>query len=102
MKIGLLPLLRNNAKYIRRGIYLVHSFIKAPFMRMIGFYQKYLSRHTCLYEPTCSEYTKRCINNLGVILGILLGMWRILRCNPFSKGGIDPAPELWYKKKWLV
>ena len=39
----------------------------------------------CLYKPTCSEYTKRCINNLGVVRGILLGAWRILRCNPLSR-----------------
>ena len=56
----------------------------------------------CLYKPTCSEYTKRCINNLGVVRGILLGAWRILRCNPLSRGGIDPAPEKYSKRKWLL
>ena len=56
----------------------------------------------CLYKPTCSEYTKPCINNLGVVRGILLGAWRILRCNPLSRGGIDPAPEKYSKKKWLL
>lgn len=56
----------------------------------------------CLYKPTCSEYTKCCINNLGVVRGILLGAWRILRCNPLSRGGIDPAPEKYSKKKWLL
>ena len=70
-------------------------------MRMIDFYQKRLSHHTCLYTPTCSEYTKRCINNLGVVRGIFLGLWRILRCNPLSKGGLDPAPE-GRKKRWLL
>ncbi len=76
--------------------------IKAFFMRLIVFYQRRISRHTCLYEPTCSEYTKRCINNKGVILGILLGFWRILRCNPFSKGGYDPAPEKHFRYKWVI
>lgn len=71
-------------------------------MRLIIFYQKRLSRHTCLYEPTCSEYTLRSINNLGVISGIIAGMWRILRCNPFSKGGYDPAPENYLKLKWVM
>ncbi|MDE6869020.1 MAG: membrane protein insertion efficiency factor YidD [Clostridia bacterium] len=70
-------------------------------MRLIIFYQKYLSHHTCLYEPTCSEYTLRAINNHGVILGILLGSWRLLRCNPLSKGGFDPAPENYFKLKWV-
>ncbi len=56
----------------------------------------------CPYSPSCSEYTKRSINNLGVVRGILCGVWRILRCNPFTKGGIDPAPEAYLKKRWLI
>lgn len=75
---------------------------KSFFMRLIVFYQRHLSKHTCLYEPTCSEYTKRCINNKGVILGLLLGLWRILRCNPLSKGGYDPAPEKHFRYKWVI
>ena len=71
-------------------------------MRLIVFYQKHLSHHTCLYEPTCSEYTLRAINNRGVILGICAGLWRILRCNPFSKGGYDPEPERLFKLKWVL
>ena len=71
-------------------------------MRLIIFYQKYLSRHTCLYRPTCSQYTLECINNQGVFIGILLGCWRILRCNPLSKGGYDPAPEWFFVKRWLL
>ena len=71
-------------------------------MRLIVFYQKHLSHHTCLYEPTCSEYTLRAINNRGVILGILAGLWRILRCNPLSKGGYDPEPERLFKRKWVL
>lgn len=87
----------------------VIRILKAPFLifrgifiRMILFYQHRLSRHTCLYTPTCSEYTKRCINNFGVVIGIFLGLWRILRCNPLSKGGVDPAPEVFWKRRWLV
>lgn len=94
------PLVKKNAKYLKRKLF--PPVFKAVCIRMIAFYQKRLSRHTCLYEPTCSEYTKRCINNFGAVIGILLGMWRILRCNPLSKGGIDPAPENPFKKKWLL
>ena len=79
----------------------LYPFIKTACMRAIKFYQKHLSRHTCLYNPTCSEYTMRAINNRGVILGILLGIWRLLRCNPFSKGGYDPAPEK-FSFKWVL
>ena len=88
-----------NRRYLRRSVF--RPYIKMLCMRMILFYQRHLSHHTCLYEPTCSEYTKRCINNWGVLVGILLGTWRILRCNPLSKGGLDPAPEFYWKVRWL-
>lgn len=92
-------LFRENYKYLFRITILP---FRGLFMRMILFYQKHLSKHTCLYRPTCSQYTLESINNRGVVLGILLGAWRILRCNPFSKGGIDPASENPFKKKWLL
>ena len=44
----------------------------------------------CKYEPTCSEYMKQAILKYGCIKGVYLGIKRILRCNPFSKGGYDP------------
>jgi hypothetical protein len=71
-------------------------------MRAIVFYQNYISLHTCLYYPTCSQYTLESINNYGAIVGILMGCFRILRCNPFSKGGYDPVPEKPWKMKWLI
>ncbi len=62
----------------------------------IRFYQKYLSPFKrygrCKYIPTCSEYAVQAIEKYGVLKGGLLAVWRILRCNPFSKGGIDPVP----------
>jgi len=50
------------------------------------------SHSACRFIPTCSEYTKICINNFGVIRGTFLGLKRILRCHPFGKSGIDMAP----------
>lgn len=44
----------------------------------------------CKYYPTCSEYTTQAIEKYGFIKGCFLGFKRILRCNPFSKGGFDP------------
>lgn len=44
----------------------------------------------CKYYPTCSEYTKMAIEKYGCIKGIFLGVKRIIKCNPFSKGGYDP------------
>lgn len=63
---------------------------------LINFYQKHISpwleHHNihCKFYPTCSEYTKQAIEKYGVGKGSLLGIYRILRCNPFSKGGYDP------------
>ena len=97
-------LLAKNVRYLalflKKKVF--RPYLKGLCIRMICFYQKHISRGTCLYTPTCSEYTKRSINNLGVIPGILCGLWRILRCNPLSKGGFDPAPERFCKKKWLI
>jgi putative membrane protein insertion efficiency factor len=59
-------------------------------------YKKYLSPknfglHTCRYEPSCSTYTYQAIEKYGILRGGLMGAWRIIRCNPFSKGGYDPV-----------
>ena len=50
------------------------------------------SHGSCRYTPTCSQYMLEAIEIHGVIKGCLLGIWRIMRCNPFSKGGWDPVP----------
>ena len=100
MKVSIKSLAVKNYNYLRKHV--IKPYLKGICIKMICFYQNHLSRHTCLYTPTCSEYTKRCIHIWGVPIGILLGCFRILRCNPLSKGGIDPAPELPWKKKWLL
>ena len=70
--------------------------LKKGIISFIRFYQKFLSplkwRTHCIYTPTCSEYAVQAISKYGIIKGILLSVWRILRCNPFSKGGYDPVP----------
>lgn len=43
----------------------------------------------CPYHPSCSEYTRQAYLKDGVLIGTLKGSWRILRCNPFTKGGVD-------------
>lgn len=62
---------------------------------LIKFYKKYLSpmkTTKCPYFPSCSDYGLEAIEKHGAIKGSLLAIWRILRCNPFSKGGYDPVP----------
>ena len=66
-------------------------------VRMITDYQHSHNANTiprCKYWPTCSEYSKQCYENYGFIKASLLTTWRILRCNPFSRGGYDPIPKL--------
>ena len=46
---------------------------------------------SCRYWPSCSQYTVDAVEKHGVLKGGLMGAWRILRCNPWSKGGIDPV-----------
>ena len=65
---------------------------KTIFTFPIIFYKKIISPilpNSCRFYPTCSEYTVLAINKYGVLRGIAKGFIRILRCNPFSKGGID-------------
>ena len=70
--------------------------MKRILIGMIKFYRKYLyglKRYsTCKYYPTCSQYGLEAIEKYGAFKGGLLAVWRILRCNPFSKGGYDPVP----------
>ena len=70
--------------------------MKKLFIFLIKLYKKYLSplkRTKCPYIPSCSDYGLQAIEKYGAIKGGLLALWRILRCNPFSKGGYDPVPE---------
>ena len=59
---------------------------------IISFYQRHISTQTskkCKFYPTCSEYVKQAVDKYGIIKGNILGIIRILKCNPFSKGGVD-------------
>jgi len=69
--------------------------IKKFLLKSIKFYQKYISglkSTKCPYFPSCSQYGYEAIEKYGPIKGSFLAVWRILRCNPFSKGGYDPVP----------
>lgn len=71
--------------------------IKKLLIGLIKVYKKTLSPYLALYSkcrftPTCSEYMMEAIDKHGVVKGVALGTWRLLRCNPWSKGGYDPVP----------
>lgn len=85
----------------------MQTFINIP--KQIGklairFYQKFISLdqsfwakplgiQVCIHQPSCSQYTYEAIDRFGLIRGSIMGFFRIIRCNPFSKGGSDPVPK---------
>jgi putative membrane protein insertion efficiency factor len=72
---------------------------------IIKFYRKYITyilRSNCIFTPTCSAYALEALKKHNVFVAIGLIIWRILRCNPLSKGGYDPVPDSKSKKKWVL
>lgn len=78
------------------------SLPRIPIILLIRIYQKTISPDHgifkavfpygyCKYYPSCSEYGYQVIKKKGLILGLPLTLWRIIRCNPWSKGGLDPV-----------
>lgn len=69
--------------------------MKRFLIALVRGYKKYISPllpPSCRFTPTCSEYAVEALNKHGAFKGSLLAIWRILRCNPFCKGGYDPVP----------
>ena len=70
--------------------------MKRILIAIVRGYKKYISPllpPSCRFTPTCSEYAMEAISKHGAWKGSWLALWRILRCNPFSRGGYDPVPE---------
>ena len=64
-------------------------------LKLIRGYQRGISPllpPSCRYVPSCSDYGYQAIEKYGIIRGGAMTVWRVLRCNPFSKGGYDPVP----------
>lgn len=62
----------------------------------LRFYQRFISPGLpprCKYEPTCSNYAAQAIEEYGILRGLVLAGWRLLRCNPWSHGGYDPVQD---------
>jgi len=69
---------------------------------LIRCYQKWISPlfgPHCRFTPTCSQYGLEAFEKHGFLKGLILTVWRILRCNPFGKGGFDPVPEVFPRKR---
>lgn len=75
---------------------MIVKLLQAP----IHFYKKHISPHLparCRFHPTCSQYALEALEVHGPVKGMILSIWRILRCNPFGKFGYDPVPP---KGRW--
>ena len=69
---------------------------------LISLYRKYISPlkpPCCRFTPSCSAYAIEAFRKRGFFVGFALTVWRILRCNPYSKGGYDPVPERKEKRR---
>ncbi len=72
------------------------SALRSVVIAPIRLYQRVLSPalpQRCKYEPTCSHYAVAAIREYGILRGLVLAGWRLLRCNPWSHGGFDPVSE---------
>ncbi len=73
--------------------------MKKIFLQIVKLYRKYISPlkpPCCRYYPTCSTYALEAIEKHGAAKGSVLAVWRLLRCNPYSGGGVDKVPEKFY------
>jgi hypothetical protein len=69
--------------------------IRTIILALIRFYRGFISPFkppTCRFSPTCSHYAMESVETHGVLRGLWYAAWRILRCNPFVRGGYDPVP----------
>ena len=74
---------------ISRPLILVLRMVRLalmPFQSMTS-----ITPRLCKYEPTCSHYAEQAIRTHGPVKGLVLAIWRVLRCNPWSRGGYDPV-----------
>ena len=73
------------------------TFLSSAMLKTVNFYRKGISPYKggpcCRYIPTCSQYARTAIERYGAVKGGRLAARRLMRCNPWSKGGYDPVPE---------
>jgi putative membrane protein insertion efficiency factor len=70
--------------------------MKAAASMLLRGYQQWVSPllpRACRFVPSCSEYALEAIDRYGIVAGSILAVWRLLRCQPLSRGGFDPVPR---------
>jgi len=72
-------------------VYKATWVVREPFVRMFSAPEVPESHLQCKFVPTCSQYMEQAIEKYGVVRGGLKGLWRIMRCHPWSTGGYDPV-----------
>ena len=75
---------------------MLNKLLAAPLLLVIHGYRKFISPLTppsCRLHPSCSTYALQAIKVHGPIKGFVLSVWRLIKCNPFTKGGVDPVPQ---------
>jgi len=80
--------MRNAAGAVSRAIVWVLVLLVRGYQKMIS---PLIGPH-CRFAPTCSQYTVEALTRHGVVRGLGLAAWRVLRCHPFAEGGLDPVP----------
>jgi putative membrane protein insertion efficiency factor len=70
--------------------------VREAFLLPLHLYRRVISpvlRPHCRYSPSCSEYALEAVREFGVIRGTVLAAWRVMRCNPWSHGGVEPVAQ---------
>jgi len=96
MTIEYLPSEYPNEPRLRDLPHKVWNWPRLGLLALIRFYQMTIARgtqpNTCRFYPSCSHYGYQAVYKFGVLKGGLMAIWRVLRCNPFNRGGFDPVP----------
>ena len=79
-----------DASHAGRAARVARTVVLAPVIAYRKLISPALPRR-CKYEPTCSQYAVDAVRRFGILRGLVLAAWRLLRCNPFSYGGYDPV-----------
>jgi len=78
------------------------KYVAAFFVRLYRIFISPLKPPCCRFSPTCSAYAVEAFMKRGFFAGLILTVWRVLRCNPFCRPGYDPVPEKGFKRVPLV